>query len=152
MRRIVFILALLTAACSPGTRKGLQMEPNQLLRQSSDLYRSEPGPPIKSVGAVFLNARNVRIRYPDGRFEIIPRKEIWGYSNKKGKIFRLYGKTEYEVVTVGDVITYEQQSTQNVMAGNHPTVTTVIETFYSKTLDSKIFSSRKKALNDLASL
>lgn len=128
------------------------MAPNQLLRQSSDLYRTEPGPPIKTVSAAFLRGRNVIIRYPNGQSEKVPRKEVWGYSNKKGKIFRLYGRSEYEVVTIGDVITYEQQSTQNVLAGNQPTATPVTETFYSKTLDSKIFSSRKKALKDLASL
>lgn len=152
MRPIAFFFVLFVASCTRQTRQGLQMEPNQLLRQSSDLYHTEPGPPIKTVGSGFLNGRNVSIRYSDGRSEKVPRKEIWGYSNKKGKIYRLYGKTEYEVVTVGDVITYEQQSTRNTMVGSQTTITTVIETFYSKTLDSKIFSSRKKALNDLASL
>ena len=151
MRRILFFLVLLAAACSPGPRKGLHMEPSQLLRQSSDLYRTEPSQPIKSVGATFLSGQHVVIRYPDGRTEKVPRASVWGYSNKKGKIYRIYGKTEYEVVTVGDVITYEQQSTRNTMVGSQTTITTVIETFYSKTLDSKIFSSRKKALNDLAS-
>lgn len=153
MRRIVFIFVLFAAACAPGRpRQQMHMEPNQLLRQSSDLYRTEPESPIKSVGSTFLSGRTIQIRYPDGRTEKVPRASVWGYSNKKGKIYRIYGKAEYEVVTVGDVITYEQQSTRNIMAGSQSTTRTVIETFYSKTLDSKIFSSRKKALSDLASL
>ena len=152
MRRIVVVFVLLAAACAPSTRKGLSMEPNQLLRQSSDLYRTESGPPIRSVGAVFLNGRYVQVRYPDGHTEKMPRKELWGYSNKKGKIFRLYGKTEYEVVTIGEVITYQQETTQAVMAGSQTTPIPVTETFFSKTLNSKIFSSRKKALQDVAAL
>jgi hypothetical protein len=128
------------------------MEPNQLLRQSSDMYRTEPNEPIKAVGSAFLNSRNIIIRYPDGRSEKVPRREVWGYSSKKGRIFRLYGKTEYEIKTIGDLISYEQERTENQTVGNQVTTTTVIYKFYSKTLDSKIFSSRKKALKDLASL
>jgi hypothetical protein len=152
MRRFLFFLLLIVAACAPGPRNGLHMEPNQLLRQSSDLYRTERDIPIKSVGRIFLNGRVIVIRYPDGRSEKVPRAAVWGYSDKKGKVVRLYRKTEYEVVAMGDIITYQQQTTQTTLVGSQPTTRTVIETFYSKTLDSKIFSSRKKAVQDLASL
>lgn len=106
MRRFLFFLLLIVTACSPGPRNGLHMKPSQLLRQSSDLYRTKHAQPIKSVGATFLSGQHVVIRYPDGRTEKVPRASVLGYSNKKGKIIA--------------------------------------------TLDSKIFRSREKALNDLA--
>ncbi|GAB3913635.1 hypothetical protein GCM10028803_58040 [Larkinella knui] len=153
MRRTVFIFALLVASCSPRIRQEqMRMAPSQLLSRSSDVFRTEPGRPIKAVRSIFLNAKNLNVHYLDGQSEIVPRNEVWGYSDKKGRIYRLYKRAQYEVVNVGDVITYEQQSTQNTLVGSQTTVTNVIETFYSKTLDSKIFSSRKKALQDLAGL
>ncbi|MGA0559407.1 hypothetical protein ACO2Q8_22305 [Larkinella sp. VNQ87] len=147
MRPVVCLFVLLVASCAPRIRQEqMRMAPNQLLHRSSDVFRTESGPSIKSVKSVFLQARNLNVRYADGHSEIVPRAEVWGFSDKKGRIYRLYKRGQYEVVNIGDVVTYEQQKTRSYTTNGQTNTTTETETFYSKTLDSKIVSSRKKAL------
>ncbi|WP_460672770.1 hypothetical protein [Larkinella ripae] len=121
-----------------------------LFQSTFVISQIESGAPIKAVEAILVNERNALIWYSDGHREKLPRNEIWGYRNKKGRVYRLYSKTEQEAVPEGNVITCRQETMQTSVANNQAVAVT--ETFYGETLDSRIFSGRRKTLQNVASL
>lgn len=142
MYRIVWIFALWLAACSPQQR--LRIEPNRILHRSADVHNAGTGEPIESVRPILLSYGNLMVRYPDGRAEKVSRKNIWGYTDQKGRVYRYYRNAYYEVITMGDVVHYRKEGPQ--LPRQAP------RTYYSKTLDSRVVPNRRKALRDLATL
>ncbi|MFD1144806.1 hypothetical protein ACFQ4C_26995 [Larkinella insperata] len=143
MRQIVVLLALLVSACAPQQR--LRTEPNRLLLQSTDINNTTASQPVKSIHPSFLGFGNLTIRYADGRTEKVSKKSVWGYTDKKGRVYRYYRNTYFEVLDLDEVVRYERTRP-------HSPKNPRLQQFYSKTLDSKLFNSRKKALRDLATL
>ena len=74
--------------------------------------------------------------------------KIRGYSDRRGRVYRRYRKTYLEVVHMGDVVKYEEHTTTTHSVNGQAVGMPVTNTYYSKNLDSRIFSSPKKALRD----
>lgn len=94
-------------------------------------------------------ARNVKITLQNGERKTISKKAIWGYSDIGGLVWRRFKNTYYQILRVGDVVEYEIIEPRTV--GPSMVISEPVRK-YSKTLDSKIVSSRRRALrtgNDL---
>ncbi|MGV3557395.1 hypothetical protein [Larkinella arboricola] len=140
MRQIVLFLAILVTACAPQQR--LRVEPNRLLRHSADVNNTGVDQAITAIRPAFPSFGNLVVRYADGRTEKVSRKSVWGYTDKKGRVYRQYGNSYYEVIDMGEVVQYERKNPQPNQRYRR----------YSKTLDSKLYLTRKKALRDVAAL
>ena len=148
MKTLLFLILTVLSGCSPQTRSLLAIQPNRILYTSQDINRAESIDSIVKLkpGNSWL-ARNVKIILRNGEQKTIPKKTIWGYSDAKGTIWRRFKNDYYQIFRIGDVIEYEIIEPRTVgpsMVINEPVRK------YSKTLDSKIVSSRKRALRSEA--
>lgn len=87
------------------------------------------------------HGRFVKIRHADGTKSKILKDSLWGYSDNKGRIYRLYKNRSYRVFAREDYIKYSYSNSGGLTglhAGKYMR--------YSKTLDSKIVTWKKQAL------
>lgn len=144
MKKLVTVLLLVLGGCSPKPVAQLTIQPNRVLQTSEDLQQVSA---VDSIARIkpggLLVTKNIRLILRNGERQRVARKAIWGYSDDKGHVWRSFRKTFYEVVRVNDVVEYELIEPRNV--GNNVVVYQPVR-LYSKTLNSKIVGSRKRAL------
>lgn len=146
-RYIHFFWLVLLTACS-AKQQPLRITPNRLLFHSTEMAQAASADSIKWIRPILFQRKVVKVRYPDNRDAVIARDSIWGYSDRRGRVYRRYRKTFLEVVQVGELIKYEEQTTTAYPVNGQVMGATVTNTYYSRNLDSQIFSSPKKALRD----
>src|SRR5215217_5974334 len=107
-----------------------------LLRNSSDVDNAIPDTSIKKIKPQKFG-RAVKVRYKDGNLERIKMDSLWGYTNKKGKVFRIYKHHIYQILKEEEFITYFVTS---FIAETGPRT----YWFFSKDRDSEIVNRKKK--------
>ncbi|MFD2570212.1 hypothetical protein ACFSUS_06170 [Spirosoma soli] len=143
MKKLLYIFLVTLGGCSPKTSAVLTTQPNRILYASTDINQATDDSVARIKPGGFILGKNIKVTLRTGERRIIPRKDIWGYSDEKGKVWRCFKKTFYQVVQIGDVVEYEVIELRNT--GNNLYVNEPVR-LYSKTLDSKIVGSRKRAL------
>lgn len=146
MKKLTFILFLFLSGCSPRSVSMLTIQPNRVLYISTDINKVSSGDSIAKIrpGIPWLG-KNIKLTLRNGERTTVPKKEIWGYSDEKGKVWRSFQKSFYQVMQVSDVVEYEIIESRPI--GNGGVVNEPVRK-YSKTLDSRIVGSRKRALRD----
>ncbi len=115
----------------------------RLLYTSADLPGTLPAKPVKSIRGGALT-RYFTVRYQDGTEERVPKTSVWGYVDKKNRTFQRMKHNFMEVAKIGEVVEYVSHELRFV---GHPLHTIpVVNHYFSKTLDSPVYASRKKAL------
>lgn len=141
-RALQLLFLVLLTACS--AHQPFRLDPNRVLFNSAEINQPVASAThtdsIKWIRPIPFSRGAIKVRYLDGHDVRIAKNTFWGYTDRKGKVYRHYRKTFLEVVHVGELVKYEVQT--------HTTYGTVTHTYYSKNLDSQTFSSPKKALRD----
>ncbi|UFH52931.1 hypothetical protein [Spirosoma sp. KNUC1025] len=143
MKKLTVLLLIVLGACSPKTVATFTIEPNRLLYSSKELNQPSTADSIARIKPSGFIGKNLKLTLRNGERRIVSRKTVWGYSDAKGNIWRRFKNDYYQVLRVSDVIEYEVIESRTVgpnMVINEPVK------MYSKTLDSKIVGSRKRAL------
>lgn len=115
----------------------------RLLYTSADLPGTLPAKPVKSIRGGALT-RYLTVHYHDGTEERILKTSVWGYVDKKSRTFRRLKHQFLEVHKIGDLVEYVSHDVQAVGPPVH--MIPVTHYFFSKTLDSPVYASRKKAM------
>ncbi len=140
------LLFILVGGCSPKTGITLTIQPNRVLYTSAAVYQKNADDSIARIkpgGPVF--GKNLTFIRINGERKKVPRNEIWGYSDEKGRVWRSFKKTYCKVLRVDDIVEYEVTEPRTV--GLNTVVNEPVK-LYSKTLESTIFRSRKRAIRD----
>jgi hypothetical protein len=144
MKKLTVVFLVMVGGCSPELRPSLKIQPNRVLYASTDICQVSTADSVARIKpGNFLLTRNVTLTLRNGEHKTIPKKEIWGYSDAKGTIWRRFKTAYYQVLRIGDVVEYKIIEPRTVGPGM------VIDEpvrKYSKTLDTKIVSSRRRAL------
>lgn len=115
----------------------------RLLFSSADLPGTLPIKPVKSIRGGALT-RYFTVRYQDGTEERVPKASVWGYVDKKNRTFRRLKHRFLEVNKIGDLVEYVSHDLRPI--GPNGQMMSVTNYHFSKTLDSPVYASRKKAL------
>ena len=143
MKKLTLLLFVMLGACSPKTVATLRTQPNRVLYSSAEIDQINTADSIVRLKSGGFFAKNLKLTLRNGERRTIPGKLVWGYSDEKGAIWRRFRNSYYQVLQIRDVVEYEIIEPRTVgpsMVINEPIRK------YSKTLDSKIVSSRKRAL------
>ena len=143
MKKLTLFFLVILGGCTPNTTPKLAIQPNRVLYSSAELDQVSTADSIARIRPGGFLGNTLKFTLRDGERRSIPKKEIWGYSDEKGRVWRCFKKTCYQVLRVSDVVEYEISESRNV--GHNIYVYEPVK-FYSKTLDSKIVGSRKRAL------
>ena len=143
MRKLTLLLLITLGGCSPN-RVALITQPNRVLYTSTDINQISTIDSITRIrSSGFLTAKNLKFTLRNGERKTIPKKTIWGYSDRKGNVWRCFKNTNYQVLSIKDVVEYETTEPRTV--GPSMVIYEPIRK-YSKTLDSRIVGSRKRAI------
>lgn len=143
MKKLTILLAIALSSCSPD-RATLTVQPNRILYSSTDINGATTADSIIRIKpGNFVFAKNVRLTLQNGERKTISKKAIWGYSDEKGKLWRRFRNTFYQIMEVSDVVEYEKIVPRTT--GPNMVIYEPVK-MHSKTLDSKIVGSRKRAL------
>lgn len=130
---LVFVLFLLPAEKASSQKAALFF-------QSTDIENARTDSSIRDVWPQKLG-KYMRIKYRNGTKTKVPKESVWGFRNKKGRLYRMYRGEPYEVVVKDGYIKYYYETFVYI----EPALIPDTETRYSTTLDSPIVFSRKKA-------
>ncbi len=147
--KLLPLLFILMAGCTANVQPFL-IRPNRVLTSSADVSRQTIGddPSIKSIKVGGLLSSKIDIQNQDGTKERIPKKSVWGYSDKKGHVWRRQGSNFFEVVEIAEFVKY-RTTVYNIQQVNGITQTNPQDSWlFSRTLDSPIYPSRRRALRD----
>jgi hypothetical protein len=141
----LFLVAACTARYQP-----LRVQPNRLIDNSSAIYSqaTTPDTTVKRIRAAGWLSRNIVIKKQDGSVLRVPKNTVWGYSDKNGKVWRRYRSGFYEVLRVADVVEYRDMVSQTYQTNGHSYTNQQPIIRYSRTLDSPIYGTRRRALRD----
>ncbi|WP_461085329.1 hypothetical protein [Spirosoma flavus] len=143
MKKLIFLSLVILAGCSPKMGSRFTAQPNRVLYSSSEIDQVSASDSITRIRPGSFLGNNLRITLRNGERKSIPKKTVWGYSDEKGRVWRRFKSTYYQILRVSDVVEYEiieQRAAGPNMVVNEPV------RMYSKTLDSRIVGSRKRAL------
>ncbi|MBO0937672.1 hypothetical protein J2I47_14030 [Fibrella sp. HMF5335] len=142
---LLFMVSACTARYQP-----LRVQPNRLINNSSALYSpvTAPDTTIKRIRAAGWLSRNIVIKNQDGSVLRVPKNTVWGYSDKNGKVWRRYRSGFYQVIRIADVVEYQDIVSQTYQTNGHTYTTQQPVIRYSRTLDSPIYGTRRRALRD----
>ncbi|GAB3998723.1 hypothetical protein GCM10028807_47190 [Spirosoma daeguense] len=144
MNKLILLVLVALAGCAPELGTRLALQPNQILYSSADLNTTSLSDSITRIkGRDFFLDKSLRFTLQNGERKKISKKDIWGYSDGKGRVWRCYRNSFYQVLRINDVIEYEIVERRHV--GNNMLVDETVKKF-SKTLDGKIVGSRQRAL------
>lgn len=117
----------------------------RVLYSSQDLDQRYVRPVIRDVIPNGIFSSNITVLYQDGRRERIPRRSIWGYEDRKNRVYRYYEGSFLQVVEIGELVKYTHQGiiSDGILIEN---------TYFSKTLDSAIHITKHRAAKDVAKL
>ncbi|MBO0934476.1 hypothetical protein [Fibrella aquatilis] len=149
MRIFLLLFAVLISACS-AKYQPLRVQPNRLLTSSAALNdpATAPDTTIKRIRAAGWLSRKIVIKKQDGSVVRIPKNTVWGYSDKNGKVWRRYRATFYQVIRIADVVEYQDVVAQTYAVNGQPYTVQQTVTRYSRTLDSPIYGTKRRALRD----
>lgn len=151
--KLILIFILLLAGCTARVQP-LLIQPNRLLTNSADLSGQpiSDDPSIRSIRASNGFSSTIIIKKQDGAKERVPAKSVWGYSDKNGNVWRRQKRSFFQVVKIGEFVEYVTIThTSNQINGiTHNDQQTVW--LFSRTLDSPIYSSKKRVLRDTLAL
>jgi hypothetical protein len=113
----------------------------RVLYNSQDLEQPGPTQTIRTIRPGGALSSTITVVYADGHKEKILRKDIWGYEDQKSRVFRYYGKSFFQLRDVGELVRYvvPQLGVDGLLTQY---------TYFSKTLDSTIHGSKRRARND----
>ena len=145
----LFLLLFIVSACT-ARYQPLRVQPNRLVDNSSALYSQTTAPDttIKRIRAAGWLSRNIVVKHQDGSVVRVPKNTVWGYSDKSGKVWRRYRSGFYEVMRVADVVEYRDMVSQTYQSNGTTHTIQQPVTRYSRTLDSPIYGTRRRALRD----
>lgn len=148
MKLLPFVLILMVG-CTAKVQPFL-IQPNRLLTSSADLSRPNIGDDasIKSIKAGGVFSSNITIRKQDGTRERVPAKSVWGYSDKNGHVWRRQKRSFFEVIEVGELVKYRTEVSTTTQFNGITQTNNQEAWLFSRTLDSPIYSSRRRALRD----
>lgn len=115
---------------------------NSQIKQEPQIFFSSKdfSVPIKQTKQIKKISRNLfafsdhlTVKYADGTEQKVPKKNTWGYRDKRGNEYRYYNKYFYEIDVVDTIIIYR-------LTGRWTNI------FFSKTLDSEIYKYSKRNL------
>lgn len=143
MKKLTLLLLIALSGCSPN-RITITTQPNRVLYTSGELNQLADADSITKIRpGNFWMAKNLRLTLRSGERKTIPKQDIWGYSDEKGNVWRRFRNSYYQVLKISDVVEYEITEPRNV--GRNIVVQEPVKK-YSKTLDSRIVGSRKRAI------
>lgn len=134
MKRLLFSLMLLSACSSEHAL--VRTQPNRLIYQSRDLFQTDSLSQYVRVRPGFFRASGLVAKLPNRTRKHIPTGAAWGYSDRKGLVYRYYRGDSYQLVSVGEMMVYNQKLYDPIT----PTLTA-----YSRTLDEPITRNRNRA-------
>lgn len=111
MKRLLIIAIIaFVYGCSP-TRV-----PQYRILNGSDDITSPRDSSIRYILASDF-AYRIKVRYHDGRMDLIDFSQLWGYIGEKGDIYRFYKNKIYTVTSVGDEVKYLRKEQRRVGRG-----------------------------------
>lgn len=149
LMKLLPLLLILMVGCTAKVQPFL-MQPNRLLTTSTDLTRqnTSDNPSIKSIKAGGIFSSNITVKKQDGTRERVQAKSVWGYSDKNGHVWRRQKRSFYEVVEVGQLVKYRTEVSTTAQVNGITQTNSQESWLFSRTLDSPIYSSRRRALRD----
>jgi hypothetical protein len=112
-----------------------------LYYQSADIDKTQPDNSIRNIDVQKLG-RYLVIKYKNRAKTKVPKDSVWGFRDKKGRLYRMFKGEPYEVVKKNGYVRYAYDSFIYI----EPTLIPNKEARYSATLDSPIVRTKKKAL------
>ncbi|WP_342084844.1 hypothetical protein [Dyadobacter sp. OTU695] len=112
-----------------------------LYYHSTDIDAIMPDSSIRNIWAQKLG-RSIVIKHKNGVKTKLPKDAVWGFRDKKGRLYRMFKSEPYEVVKKDGYVRYSYDSFIYI----EPTLIPYKEARFSTTLDSPIVRSKKKAL------
>ena len=109
-----------------------------LLKSSSEINHAIADTAIKKIKPQKFG-RTLKVKYKDGSQQRIKMDSLWGYKDKKGRIFRLYKNVPYQILKENEFVTY--------FINSNTTMGPRTYRFYSKTRDSEIVMRKRKLDN-----
>ncbi len=122
-----------------------QVLAQRVLYSSKDLNRPDAGRVVRNVRPNWRLASTVTVLYKNGGREKIARRTIWGYQDRWKRVYRYYRGSFYELVDTGELVRYNRDA----IVGNG--VLTEVR-YFSKTLDSNVRRTKRRARRDVAAL
>ncbi len=115
----------------------------RVLYTSTDLAQPYDGPTLRNVRQHWALSPNITAVYADGHTEKVSRDSIWGYEDRKGRVYRFYRHGFYRLLPTSqktDLVRYRQL--RNAGRG------VAYVRYFSQTLDSPVRWTKRKAQKD----
>ncbi|MCF0073487.1 hypothetical protein LZD49_23615 [Dyadobacter sp. CY261] len=132
--QLIFGFALLVAGNALGQRAAL-------LYRSTDIETTQPDSSIRNIWPQKFG-RYMVIKYKNGVKTKVPKDAVWGFRDKKGRLYRMFKREPFEVVKNEGYVRYAFNSFIYI----DPMIIPHKEARFSATLDSPIVFTKKKAL------
>jgi hypothetical protein len=133
MKRFILVLVIISGLALTGYAQ-------QVLYSSQDIHQSYKGPAIKSIRQNWVFSPAITVRYVDGHTERIPKDSIWGYEDRRGRLYRYYKNEFYKIRKEKDVIYYTIQRPNGEGITNHH--------YFSQDYDTPLRWTKNKARRD----
>lgn len=130
----------LMLGCSLILAENAQGQRAALFYRSADIDAMRPDSTIRDIWPQKFG-KYMRVKYKTGIKTKVPKDAVWGYRNRKGKLFRIYKGQPYQVVKNGQYVKYYYQDFIYI----EPALVSNLEARYSTTLDSPIVFTKRKA-------
>lgn len=108
----------------------------RILYRSGDIMFTDSTQNIRKIRAQQYT-KYLKVIYLDGKKVRFPKDSVWGFVDKKDRVYRLYHRQLYRVIKNNDFVQYAYTS-------NHGKFRSTTYRRYSRTLDSKIVNRQKK--------
>ncbi len=105
----MLIITIVVSLCGCNRSK----VPQYRVLYSSDSIASPRDSSIRYILASDF-ANRIRVRYHNGRKNIIDFSKLWGYIGEKGDVYRFYKDKIYEVTVLGDTVKYLRKEQRSV--------------------------------------
>lgn len=113
----------------------------RILYSSRDLIRSDTSQAISAIRPHWLAgqlATNITVIYKNGVKRKVSRDSIWGFKDSDQSIYRSYQGNLYKMEQADNVLMYSSATSRYLLVR------------YSKTLDSPLYPTKRKAESDTA--
>ena len=114
----------------------------RVLYNSQQLNQPNTKRSIRTIRPNWALSPTITVVYADGHKEKVDRETIWGYEDRKKRVYRYHKNGFYRLMDTGDVIHYRQsRTTGRGMASVN---------YFSSSLDSPVCWTKRKARKDTA--
>jgi len=87
----------------------------------------------------------IKVKFTDGSVKKIDKSDIWGYIDTNGDIYRQYNRDFFKIIDQSSLIKYTKTNLHS-QGARYPRP--LEESFFSRTLDSKIYDDSLKVLSE----